>query len=93
VSDALFAASNGLTEAVALLETLGIEQAHWVGNSQGGQSSMVAAITHSKRVRKFVMGGSHKRRPRQAGGVVFALRGQFSLCDDGERIRVQQGRG
>jgi 2-hydroxy-6-oxonona-2,4-dienedioate hydrolase len=40
--------------AVALLDALGIERAHWVGSSQGGQSSMVAAITYPQRVRKFV---------------------------------------
>src|SRR5438445_9621671 len=45
--------------AVALLDGLGIERAHWVGSSQGGQSSMVAAISYPQRVRKFVMGGSH----------------------------------
>src|SRR2546427_3532095 len=45
--------------AVALLDALGIARAHWVGNSQGGQSSMVAAITYPGRVNKFVMGGSH----------------------------------
>ena len=45
--------------AVALLDALGIERAHWVGNSQGGQSAMVAAITYPERVSKFVMGGSH----------------------------------
>src|SRR5882672_221465 len=45
--------------AVALLDALGIERAHWVGTSQGGQSSMVAAITYPGRVRTFVMGGSH----------------------------------
>ena len=45
--------------AVALLDALGIERAHWVGNSQGGQSAMVAAITYPERVGKFVMGGSH----------------------------------
>ena len=45
--------------AVALLDALGIARAHWVGNSQGGQSAMVAAITHPGRVQKFVMGGSH----------------------------------
>src|SRR5438045_6282694 len=45
--------------AVALLDALGIEKAHWVGNSQGGQSAMVAAINHPERVTKFVMGGSH----------------------------------
>ena len=30
--------------AVGLLDALGIARAHWVGNSQGGQSAMVAAI-------------------------------------------------
>src|SRR5215472_4680720 len=32
--------------AVALLDALGIARAHWVGNSQGGQSAMVAAIAY-----------------------------------------------
>src|SRR5438105_5717681 len=45
--------------AVALLDALGIAEADWVGNSQGGQSAMVAAISYPERVRKFVMGGSH----------------------------------
>ena len=45
--------------AVALLDALGIERACWVGNSQGGQSAMVAAIAYPERVAKFVMGGSH----------------------------------
>src|SRR5437879_1215272 len=45
--------------AVALLDALGIPRAHFVGNSQGGQSSLVAAMTYPDRVGKFVMGGSH----------------------------------
>src|SRR6266850_461858 len=45
--------------AVALLDALGIARAYWAGNSQGGQSAMVAAITYPERVGKFVMGGSH----------------------------------
>src|SRR6266852_5087184 len=45
--------------AVALLDALGIARAYWVGNSQGGQSAMVAAIAYPERVSKFVMGGSH----------------------------------
>ena len=45
--------------AVALLDALGIARARWVGNSQGGQSAMVAAISYPERVEKFVMGGSH----------------------------------
>ena len=43
---------------VALLDALGIDRAPWVGNSQGGQSAMVAAITHPERVGHFVIGGS-----------------------------------
>lgn len=45
--------------AVALMDTLGIGRAHFVGNSQGGQSSMVVAITYPDRIDRFVMGGSH----------------------------------
>src|SRR5438034_861489 len=45
--------------AVALLDALGIPRAHFVGNSQGGQSSMVVAMTYPERVSRFVMGGSH----------------------------------
>jgi 2-hydroxy-6-oxonona-2,4-dienedioate hydrolase len=45
--------------AVALLDALGIGRACWVGNSQGGQSAMVAAINYPDRVQKFVIGGSH----------------------------------
>src|SRR5256886_8504860 len=45
--------------AVALLEALGIPRAHLVGNSQGGQSSMVVAMTYPDRINRFVMGGSH----------------------------------
>src|SRR5258708_36732331 len=45
--------------AVALLDALGIARADWVGNSQGGQSAMVAAIAYPERVGRFVMGGSH----------------------------------
>src|SRR5438105_6182768 len=43
--------------AVALLDALGIERAYWVGNSQGGQSAMVASITYHEQVHKFGIGG------------------------------------
>ena len=45
--------------AVALLDALGIDKCRWVGNSQGGQSAMVAAAHYPERVARFVMGGSH----------------------------------
>src|SRR4026208_2268704 len=37
--------------AVGLLDALGIERAHWVGNSQGGQSAMGAATAAPARGR------------------------------------------
>jgi 2-hydroxy-6-oxonona-2,4-dienedioate hydrolase len=45
--------------AVALLDAVGVARAHWCGNSQGGQSAMVAVITYPERVGKFVLGGPH----------------------------------
>src|SRR5262249_21248402 len=45
--------------AVALMDALGIQRAHYAGNSQGGQSSLVAAISYPSRTNKFVMGDSH----------------------------------
>src|SRR4029450_2253707 len=45
--------------AVALLDALGIQRAHFVGNSQGDRKSMAAAIAYPERVNRFVMGGSH----------------------------------
>ncbi len=48
-----------LKVAIKLLDALGVDRPHWVGNSQGGQTALMAAIKHPERVRSFVMGGSH----------------------------------
>ena len=45
-----------------------------VGNSQGGQSAMVAAITYPERVGKFVMGGSHSGAGRSSRAKASAPR-------------------
>jgi 2-hydroxy-6-oxonona-2,4-dienedioate hydrolase len=45
--------------AHALMDALGIEKAHIVGNSQGGQSSMVFAYMYPERTRKLVWGAAH----------------------------------
>jgi len=47
--------------AVALLDVLGIVRAHWVGNSQGGQSAKVAAITYPERVGSSAASNSSAR--------------------------------
>ena len=45
--------------ALALMDALGIEKAHIVGNSQGGQSSMVFAYRYPDRINKLVWGAGH----------------------------------
>ena len=63
--------------AVALLDALGIGRAHFVGNSQGGQSSMVAAITYPERVEQVRDGGiAYRHRRRSVPDGQPALGGQ-----------------
>ena len=45
--------------ALALMDALGIEKAHVVGNSQGGQSSMSFAYHYPDRIGKLVWGAGH----------------------------------
>ena len=52
--------------ALLLLDALGIEKAHLVGNSMGGTTCLVIAIDHPERVNRVVAGGLprlHRRRP------------------------------
>lgn len=44
---------------LALLDTLGIDKAHVVGNSQGGQTSMSFAYHYPDRLNKLVWGSGH----------------------------------
>ena len=45
--------------ALALMDALGIEKADVLGNSQGGQSSMVFAYMFPDRIKKLVWGAGH----------------------------------
>lgn len=45
--------------ALALMDALDIPKASFVGNSQGGQTSMVFAAHYPDRVKKLVFGGGH----------------------------------
>ena len=55
--------------AVGLMDALGIEKAHLVGNSQGGQSAMVLAAHDPHRVNKLVFGACHIR----TGGDLYLM--------------------
>jgi len=54
-----------MRHAVGLLDALGLEQVHLVGNSFGGGLALALAIAHPQRVRRLVLMGSV--------GVVFEL--------------------
>jgi len=45
--------------ALALVDALGIDRVHLVGNSEGGQASMVFAYSYPDRVDKLVWGAGH----------------------------------
>ena len=51
------------------MDALGIEKAHLVGNSQGGQSAMVLAMKEPDRVDKLVFGACHIR----TGGDLYLM--------------------
>ena len=55
--------------ALALMDKLGIEKAHLVGNSQGGQSAMVVAMKNPERVNKLVFGACHIK----TGGDLYLM--------------------
>ena len=45
--------------ALALMDALGIDKAHILGNSQGGQSALTFAYLFPDRIKKLVWGGGH----------------------------------
>ena len=55
--------------ALGLMDVLGIEKAHLLGNSQGGQSAMVLAMKEPERVDKLVFGACHIR----TGGDLYLM--------------------
>ncbi len=55
--------------ALGLMDELGIDRAHLLGNSQGGQSAMVLAMKEPERVNKLVFGACHIR----TGGDLYLM--------------------
>ena len=55
--------------ALALMDKLGIEKAHLIGNSQGGQSAMVVAMKNPERVNKLIFGACHIK----TGGDLYLM--------------------
>ena len=55
--------------SVALMDALGVKKAHFVGNSQGGQSAMVVAMKYPERVNKLIFGACHIK----TGGDLYLM--------------------
>ncbi len=68
--------------ALALMDNLGIDRAHILGNSQGGQSAMIFAAKYPERVNKLVFGACHIR----TGGDLYLMGNRPS---EGSRARIE----
>jgi pimeloyl-ACP methyl ester carboxylesterase len=65
--------------ALALMDALGIQKAHLVGNSQGGQSAMVFAYKYPDRINKLVWGAGHvSNQAAYKGEYMFTVRPEAS---------------
>ena len=51
------------------MDELGIEKAHFIGNSQGGQTAMIVAMKNPERVNKLVFGACHIK----TGGDLYLM--------------------
>ena len=76
-------------DAIAVLDTLGIERAHVFGVSLGGMIGQELALRFPERVDRLVLGGTHAStkdavRPRREVSLAFA----FETDDWAERMRV-----
>lgn len=49
--------SNGADDVVAVLDSLGIEQAHFLGYSMGASAGFRQAVCHAGRFHSFILGG------------------------------------
>jgi len=58
VPDATYSLSGWLKQVVDFLDALGVERAHFVGNSFGGALALAMATQHPERVDKMVLMGS-----------------------------------
>jgi pimeloyl-ACP methyl ester carboxylesterase len=66
---------------VALLDALGLERVHLVGNSMGGRVALEVGLRHPERVRRMVLLSSSLawRRPRQWAGVLRYVRPELGF--------------
>lgn len=58
VPNAVYTMNNWVEQAIQLLDSLGIQKTHLVGNSFGGALALTIAIKHPERVNKLVLMGS-----------------------------------
>lgn len=73
--------------AMALMDHLGIQRAHFVGNSQGGQTSMELAWMWPERIDKLVWGAGHI----DIGPGMYLMGTGFP--EEGIRASMEVGRG
>lgn len=61
-----------VNDAIGLLDTLGIQRVHWVGESTGGTIGLAAALAHPERVSTVTMCNGFAKQPAQTASI-YAL--------------------
>ena len=78
--------ANLATDAIALLDALGIQRAHVLGWSLGSATAQELAIAHPERVGGLVLYGTWEHVDAFQGAVLAALRGAWNTGDMTEAL-------
>ena len=67
----VFTLAQFVDDAMGLLDALGIDRVHWVGESSGGILGMTAALSHPARLRTLTMCDTPFHRPADLASAYF----------------------
>ena len=67
----VFTLAQFVDDAMGLLDALGIDRVHWVGESSGGILGMTAALSHPARLRTLTMCDTPFQRPADIASTYF----------------------
>ncbi|HXG41637.1 MAG TPA: alpha/beta hydrolase [Dehalococcoidia bacterium] len=70
-----------VSDAVAVMDALGLDQAHVIGSSAGGPIALLLALEHPRRVRSLALANTAAAlfRPEASGGIADIVRRELEI--------------